>query len=307
MAFTVSDFEDLLRILNENPEWRERLRQAILPPEMVGMPNTLNQLTEMARDLLEAHRRGEERITQIEEAVARLVEAQRRTDETVAQLVEAQRRTDETVAQLVEAQRRIDETVAQLVEAQRRGEERLNQLSEIVGDLVQTMREVIRRLERLESWQVGESGRRSGERFERDTLARAPTLFFGGQGGGTGEPHIREKVGNWLRPLYRQGIEIPPHDDPLLADIIWWKGDVVAVVEVSIKVDMNDIKRVLARTRTLQQVGVNAMPVVIGEEWDTPNTEAFAQENGVEWYVRGGLSRGFLAFRQLSDGDEPTE
>ncbi|MFN7162227.1 MAG: hypothetical protein ACK4NB_04125 [Fimbriimonadales bacterium] len=161
MAFTVSDFEDLLQILNENPEWRERLRQAILTPGLVNLPSDLNQMSEMIRDLLEAHRRGEERISRIEDAIAQLAEAQRRT------------------------------------------EERLNQLSEIVGDLVQTMREVIRRLERLESWQVGESGRRSGERFDLDTLARAPTLFFGGQGGGTSEPHIREKVGNWLRPLYR--------------------------------------------------------------------------------------------------------
>lgn len=30
MAFTVTDFEDLLRILEEKPEWRQRMREAIL-------------------------------------------------------------------------------------------------------------------------------------------------------------------------------------------------------------------------------------------------------------------------------------
>ena len=34
MPFTVEDFEDLLRLLYERPEWQERLRRVILPPEL---------------------------------------------------------------------------------------------------------------------------------------------------------------------------------------------------------------------------------------------------------------------------------
>ncbi|GIV08709.1 MAG: hypothetical protein KatS3mg019_0800 [Fimbriimonadales bacterium] len=390
MAFTVQDFEDMMRILEQNPEWKERMRQAILTPELLDLPKVVNQLVEAVRELTQAQRQSEARITRLEglvaqlveaqrrtdetiaqlmeaqrrtdetvaqlveaqrrtdetvaqlveaqrrtdetvaqlveaqrrtdetvaqlmeaqrrtdETVAQLMEAQRRTDETVAQLVEAQRRTDETVAQLVEAQRRTDETVAQLVEAQQRSEARIDQLTATVQELVQISRDTLRRLERLENWQVGETGRRDGERYERETLARAPALFFGGRGGGAGEPHIREKVGDWLLPLYRQGVEVPLHDDPLLADIIWWKGDRVMVVEVGLKVGVNDVRRAIARAKTLQQVGVNATPVVIGEEWGTPDTEALAQQEGVEWYVRGGLSKGFLEFRRIGNGAEQT-
>jgi cell division protein FtsB len=262
MAFTVRDFEDMLRILEEKPEWQQRMRQAILTRELLELPARFEQLVE-----------------------------------TVKELVEAQRRTDARVDALTA-------TVAELVEAQRRTDARVDELAGIVQELVQISRDALRRLERLENWQQGETGRREGERYEREVVARAPALFYGGTGGGKGEPHVREQVGRWLMPLFRQGVDIDPQNDPLLADLIWWKGDRVMVVEVGLKLGVNDVHRAKARAQTLRQVGVDATPVVIGEEWGTPDTEATAQQEGVEWYVRGGLSMGFLEFRKLPDGYE---
>lgn len=255
MAFTVRDFEDMLRILEEKPEWQQRMRQAILTRELLELPTRFEQLVEMVKEL---------------------AEAQRRTDAQIAELVEAQRRTDA----------------------------RVDELTGIVQELVQISRDALRRLERLENWQQGETGRREGERYEREVVARAPALFYGGTGGGKGEPHVREQVGRWLMPLFRQGIDIDPQNDPLLADLIWWKGDRVMVVEVGLELGVNDVRRAKARAQTLRQVGVDATPVVIGEEWGTPDSEAIAQQEGVEWYVRGGLSMGFLEFRKLPDGYE---
>ncbi|MCS6918561.1 MAG: hypothetical protein NZM28_02185 [Fimbriimonadales bacterium] len=234
MAFTVQDFEDMLRILEEKPEWQQRMRQAILTRELLELPARFEQLVDL-----------------------------------VQELVEAQRRTDARVE-----------------------------------ELVQVSRDSLRRLERLENWQMGETGRREGERYEREIVARAPALFYGGDGGGKGEPHVRKQVGNWLAPLFRAGIDVEPQSDPLLADLIWWKGERVMVVEVGLKLGVNDVRRAKARAETLRQVGINATPVVIGEEWGTPDTEATAQQEGVEWYVRGGLSMGFLEFRKLPDGYE---
>jgi hypothetical protein len=101
--------------------------------------------------------------------------------------------------------------------------------------------------------------------------------------------------------------ELLQHDDPLLADLIWWKGDRVMVTEVSLKVDAQDVRRAAARARTLRRVGINATPTVIGREWATPDTQALAQQEGVEWMVGSGLSQGFLEFRQISDGQEEAE
>lgn len=248
MAFTVRDFEDLLRLLEEKPEWQQRMRQAILTRELLELPARFEQLVD-----------------------------------TVSHLVD-----------IVEV----------LVESQKRTEQRLDELTTIVQELVQVSRDSLRRLERLENWQTGETGRREGERYEREIVARAPALFYGGDGGGRGEPHVRKQVGNWLAPLFRAGIDVQPQNDPLLADLIWWKGDRVMVVEAGLKLGVNDVRRAKARAETLRQVGINATPVVIGEEWGTPDTEAIAQQEGVEWYVRGGLSMGFLEFRKLPDGYE---
>jgi hypothetical protein len=49
MPFTVDDFEDLLRLLYERPEWQERLRRAILPPELFNLPRLVEELVEVNR------------------------------------------------------------------------------------------------------------------------------------------------------------------------------------------------------------------------------------------------------------------
>ena len=59
MSFTVDDFEDLLRLLYERPEWQERLRRAILPPELFELPR-------LAQELADANRAERERIAHIE-------------------------------------------------------------------------------------------------------------------------------------------------------------------------------------------------------------------------------------------------
>jgi hypothetical protein len=38
MAMTVADVEDFLRVLREHPEWRERVRQEVLGPEILALP-----------------------------------------------------------------------------------------------------------------------------------------------------------------------------------------------------------------------------------------------------------------------------
>jgi cell division protein FtsB len=321
MAFTVRDFEDMLRILEEKPEWQQRMRQAILTRELLELPARFEQLVETVKELVEAQRRTDARVDALTATVAELVEAQRRTEAqvaelaeaqrrtdarvdaltaTVAELVEAQRRTEAQVAELAEAQRRTEAQVAELAEAQRRTDARVDELAGIVQELVQISRDALRRLERLENWQQGETGRREGERYEREVVARAPALFYGGKGGGKGEPHVREQVGRWLMPLFRQGVDIDPQNDPLLADLIWWKGDRVMVVEVGLKLGVNDVRRAKARAQTLRQVGVDATPVVIGEEWGTPDTEA------TDYHRRrtcrlGGRHRGEARGAGLSD------
>lgn len=43
MAFTVSDFQDLMRLLREHPEWKAELRQQILDEEFLRLPEYVRQ------------------------------------------------------------------------------------------------------------------------------------------------------------------------------------------------------------------------------------------------------------------------
>lgn len=80
MPFAVEDFRDLLRILDEHPEWKREMRRAILTDEILELPKAVRELTE-------AQKRTEQRLDTLATRVEELAEAQRRTEQTVQRLV----------------------------------------------------------------------------------------------------------------------------------------------------------------------------------------------------------------------------
>jgi hypothetical protein len=320
MAFTVEDFEDMLRILERNPEWQERMRRAILSRELLELPE---RLLALVQQLIESDARNSAQIAELtrtvqrhDEAIASLIQTVQRHneillrhDELIAELIQTVQRHDALIAELIQTVQRQGEQIAELTRTVRRHDEILQHHDEQIAELVQVVRELAEaqrraeaRLERLENRLEGEIGRQSGERYEREVVASAPVFFYGGQGGGLGNLMVQDQLRQWLQPLFEQGVEISNLANPFRADIIWWKGDRVMVVEVGIKVSRDDVNRAAARAELLRRAGVNATPAVIGEEWGLPDVQALAQQEGVEWFVGDGLSQGFLEFRKLPDG-----
>src|ERR671930_538739 len=76
MPFTVEDFNDLVRILQEKPEWRAALRRQVLTDELLSLPE---QVTRLRADT-------ERRFQALTAQVTALVEAQRRTDAQLTEL-----------------------------------------------------------------------------------------------------------------------------------------------------------------------------------------------------------------------------
>jgi hypothetical protein len=260
--------EEFLELLRRDPAFREEVRRQLLSEDLLALPGRFDRLTALL----------EEALSLLRETVGiahALAEAQRRTEERIEALFQAQQRTEEQIAALSQAQQRTEEQIAALSQAQRRTEEELRWLV---------------------SWQRGEDGRRRGERYERDTLRRAPALFNSGQGGTPEQPWVQQQLTEGLGPLLEGllGVE----EDPFLADLFWWKGEQVAVVEASVQVDREDVERAARRAETLRRAGMHALPVVIGEEWTTPEARAQALARQVEWKVGSDLSPGLLAFRQ---------
>ena len=93
MPFTVAEFHDLVRILEEHPEWRAEIRRLVLTDEILTLP-------ELVRDLIQAQHRTEERVAHLEDRLAALVEAQIRTEQQIAALTEAQLRTERRIVTL---------------------------------------------------------------------------------------------------------------------------------------------------------------------------------------------------------------
>ena len=239
------------------------------------------------------------RIFRLEDALSRLAEAQVRTEAAVSRLAEAQARTEERVERLearleqVEARlEQVEVTLVRLVEAQARLEEQLVRQGVQIEHLTEQVQALV-------SWQRGEAGRREGERYERDVVRRALVLFNGGQGGPPEQPEVQRRVSVLLQSLLAEDI-LAAEADPTLADLLWWKGDRVAVVEIAVQVNGEDVRRAVQRAKTLQQGGAQAMAMVIGEDWATPDTRERVRTLGIDWKVSADLSEGFLGFRRLT-------
>jgi hypothetical protein len=93
---------------------------------------------------------------------------------------------------------------------------------------------------------------------------------------------------------------LEPEEDPFLADLLWWKGEQLGVVEISLQVNGQDVARAAERAATLRQAGAQAVAVVIGDAWATPDSRDRALARHVEWKVGSDLSEGFVALRRTS-------
>ena len=337
MPITINDVDDLVRLLEQNPDWQARLARALLNRQ------TLERLLQEDPALAETLRAAligdqlERLIAAVQELSAIVRQSAERSERQEVDLQELRRITSELVETSRQSVARIDaleRTVAELVEISRQSVERLDrhevelqELRRITSELVETSRQslarleasetliaqsirrlealeelvqqVVRQLAALQSWQQGEAGNRDGERYQRSIRKQAWQLLNGGEGGETDEPHVEQKLRGWLI-RNGQAIRPGPEANPVDADLIWWKGDRVAVIEVSIKVNGGDVRRAAKRAQTLRAVGVDAFPVVIGQEWATPETQLNAQQEGVEWKVGDDFSDGLIEFRRIA-------
>ena len=306
MAITVNDLHDLIKLLEEQPEWRAEIRRVLLTSDLLQLP-------ELVREIADLQRQHGREIADIRSNIAQIVEIQRRHSQILEQNSRHIEKVEQQIAELTEIQRRhsqileqnsrhiekVEQQIAELTEIQRRHSQILEENSRQIAELVRGDELLRESLRQLVDWQRGEAGRRQGEQYEQFILRRATYLFAGGEGGSPAEREVRNALGTWLKPLYRDGYDIDAGSDPFLADVIWQKGDRVLVVEVSLKVDSEDVNRARQRADTLRRVGVDATPVVIGEEWAVITAQAEAQQKAVEWIVGGGFSQGVIEFRRL--------
>ena len=198
----------------------------------------------------------------------------------------------EPLLQLPERVEALEAAVSELRAIVNRIEPVVNRIEPIVNRIEPAVRE-------LQRWQRGEVARRKGDDYERLIIQRAGRIFGMGQGGSPrDDASVRQQILMWLDAAGLLDEEEDPASDPLEADLIWWKGERVALAEISVKVDRHDVRRAKQRAETLRRAGLTVTPVVIGSQWAHRQTPKIAQREGVESVVKGVYSQGVIDFRR---------
>ena len=135
--FTVNDFRDLVRLLDQHPDWRDELRRLVLTEEVLSLPATV-------RALVDAQLRTEARMDQ-------LVEAQNRTEARMDQLTA---RMDQLAARMDQLTERMDQStdrarMDQLTERMDQLTERMDQLTARMDQLTERMDQLTERMDQL--------------------------------------------------------------------------------------------------------------------------------------------------------------
>jgi hypothetical protein len=238
----------------------------------------------------------------------RLFQADPELQETLRRLIltDALLQLPEKVEPLLQLPEKI-EPLLQLPERVEALEAAVSELHAIVNRIepvVNRIEPIVNRIEpavmELQRWQRGEVARRKGDDYERLIIQRAGRIFGMGQGGSPrDDASVRQQILMWLDAAgLLDEEEEDPASDPLEADLIWWKGERVALAEISVKVDRHDVRRAKQRAETLRRAGLTVTPVVIGSQWAHRQTPKIAQREGVESVVKGVYSQGVIDFRR---------
>lgn len=260
MGTVVKDWYDLLRELEQHPEWREELRRLLLTEELLNLPEAFRRLQALVEKLAAT-------VERLGQRVEELAEAQKHTDQKVAELAAAQRRTEETVAalsqrmdELAEAQKRTEEALAalshrldELAAAQHRTENRVEELANAVKALVG-------HVDTLRGWSLEYRFQRHAPAYLGPLLRRIHVL-------------TPEELATLVEDAEDSGLlEAKEATSLLQADVVCngrlqkdRDRKVWAVVEVSWVVGEEDIKRAAERAAALRKIVAEpVIPVAAG-------------------------------------------
>ncbi len=272
MPFEIQDFHDLVRLLEAHPEWRAELRRLVLSEELLRLP-------ELVQQLIEAHRRAEERLDRLEATVAQLVEAQHKAEERLQHVEERLDRLEATVAQLVEAQRKAEERL-------QRAEARLERVEKRLEHVEIRLDGVEKRLEKTEDRLSKVWGGFLESRYrERAHAYFAPILS-----------RIRVLSSEQLVQLLDEALEAgrlteADRRDLLLADLVLQgrreEQTVYLVAEVSGLISEDDVRRAVDRAQALARATERPVIAAVAGETLPTDVQALAAQRGV-WCITDG-------------------
>ncbi|MDW8028780.1 MAG: hypothetical protein RMK94_10370 [Armatimonadota bacterium] len=250
MAFTVEDLTDLIAILEQKPEWRERLRQILLTKELLELPQTV------------------ERIAQ---AVERLTQEAEESRKWRMEIDQWRKETDERWQQVLAELREMREWQRETIEWQRSVTDWQKQVTEQLQQIVEWQREVTLWIEDMNRWRQkvdNDLARLKGSDRERYYRDKAHAIFGRlVRRGKDATPELMERLWDALKAGKISRKEMNALSD---ADVLWmgeYEGvPVLFVCKVSFTVSGEDVIKAVHRCEIARKLGYKAVPIVAGVE-----------------------------------------
>ena len=293
MPFTVADFHDLIRLLEEHPDWQTELRRVLFSQDLLDLPRTVQELATAQRRTEEAITRLTERMEQgfteaaterhelrqdLTQLTGRVDRVTDRVEQGFADAAEDRQRirTDmvQGFADAAEDRQRIRTDVAQGFADAAEDRQRIRtDVAQGFADAATDRRDMRRDIGQLKG--LGQ------EQFYRD---RAAAIF--------GRLLVQgydatNQVADRLQEARQTGvISDRDYQEALAADLLWGgqtrdsRQPIVLVLEASWMVGHIDVERAARHAAVLRQAGLRALPVAAGQEWP-PNTQDDARRSGV--------------------------
>jgi len=257
MPFTVADFHDLIRLLEEHPDWQTELRRVLFSQDLLDLPRTVQELAT-------AQRRTEEAITRLTE----------RMEQGFAEATTERHELRQDLTQLTGRVDRLTDRVEQGFTDAAEDRQRIRtDMAQGFADAATDRRDMRRDIGQLKG--LGQ------EQFYRD---RAAAIF--------GRLLVQgydatNQVADRLQEARQTGvISDRDYQEALAADLLWGgqtrdsRQPIVLVLEASWMVGHIDVERAARRAAVLRQAGLRALPVAAGQEWP-PNTQDDARRSGM--------------------------
>jgi uncharacterized protein YoxC len=252
MAFTVSEFRDLIQLLEQHPTWRAELRRWVLTEELLALPQTVGEL----------------------------VGLQRQTDARIGQLVGRMDELAQHVDGLAQQTARLTTRMDELAQRFDRLVIRVDSLTQRMEQLAETQLRMGSDLEQLKGHNLEQRYRKRAPAYFSRLLRRVHALSND------------ELVALLDAAVTQGQLSRDEADEVLQADVVvrgrrWEDGtEIYLIVEVSWGVGLHDVQRAVERAALLARLGTPALPVVAGF-WVTPEAQEPARALRV-WQVTDG-------------------
>lgn len=228
MVMTETTFSEFVDFINTHPHWRDKLLTALFPD--INIAKAFQDLAETQLQIQLALQALTERVGQIESDMSIL-----KGDVTLLK---------DRVGTLED---RVEQGFAEAAAERTEMKQDINQLKRDVAQI-------------------------KGFNYESRIIQHADAIFgrFMRRG-----HNARNEIGLLLEEAEDNGlITEQEHDHVLALDLLWGgkqkgtKADIVLAIEVSWRAEEIDIKRAVSRSEILRKMGLIALPMVAGLEWD---------------------------------------